>query len=80
MHGKRGFFQLLALFIALLLLWGSFAMIQDKLLYFPDNPPRSALLADAARAILLLPPGTSWKTSAANTIHGYRSVGCCVTV
>lgn len=49
MHGKRGFFQLPALFVALLLLWGSFAMIQDKLLYFPDNPPRPALLADAAR-------------------------------
>ncbi|HEX6733376.1 MAG TPA: alpha/beta hydrolase, partial [Azonexus sp.] len=32
----------------LLLLWGSFAVIQDDLLYFPDNPPRPALLAQAA--------------------------------
>ncbi len=49
MHGKRGFFRLPVLFVALLLFWGGFAMIQDKLLYFPDNPPRPVLLAEAAR-------------------------------
>lgn len=49
MRGNRGLFVLPALFVVMLLLWGSFAMIQDDLLYFPDNPPRPALLADAAR-------------------------------
>jgi hypothetical protein len=49
MRGERGLLVLPALVVAMLLLWGSFAMIQDDLLYFPDNPPRPALLADAAR-------------------------------
>jgi hypothetical protein len=49
MRGERGLFVLPALVVAMLLLWGSFAMIQDDLLYFPDNPPRPALLAEAAR-------------------------------
>ncbi len=48
MHNERGLFILPALFVAMLLLWGSFALIQDDLLYFPDNPPRPALLAEAA--------------------------------
>jgi uncharacterized protein len=49
MHSRRGFFRLPVLFLAVLMFWGGFAMLQDKLLYFPDNPPRQALLADAAR-------------------------------
>lgn len=47
MYGKRGFFRLPVLFVALLVFLGGFAMIQDKLLYFPDNPPRPVLLAEA---------------------------------
>lgn len=39
----------LRLAVLLLLLWGLLAMFQDRQLYFPDNPPRPALLADAAR-------------------------------
>lgn len=49
MRGERGIFILPTLAVALLLLWGSLYMIQDDLLYFPDNPPRPALLAEAAR-------------------------------
>lgn len=49
MRGERGLFILPTLAVALLLLWGYLYVIQDDLLYFPDNPPRPALLAEAAR-------------------------------
>lgn len=75
MRGERGLFILPVLFVAMLLLWGTFALIQDDLLYFPDNPPRPALLAEAAgnglrpwpdatdyRGLLREPPGPARAT------------------
>jgi fermentation-respiration switch protein FrsA (DUF1100 family) len=43
--------------LAVLLLLGSIAMFQDRLIYFPENPPLAALLAEARRHDLTPWPG-----------------------
>lgn len=46
----RGFLILpVAVVVAALLFLGSLYLFQDDLIYFPDNPPRARLLADAQR-------------------------------
>lgn len=46
-----------ALLIVVLALAGGLAMLQDDLIYFPDNPPRPEILAEASRLGLTAWPG-----------------------
>jgi len=54
---KRHIWLALRLALYILLAMGALALFQDRLLYFPDNPPLAAVLADARRDGLAPWPG-----------------------